>query len=180
MCPVNLNTTGAPVILLLKIVILFFVSAWSPISTALPSDREQKLYIVADSYLLNYKTGIDTYEGNVKMDQGSTHLIADKVITEKNKQRKIISAIAYGIKNLAEFKTLPKEGDDIFHAKAKVIMFYPTTSIVTLEDNVKVTQGENSFEGPIVVYHMKNQIVSTPPSKRGRATVIIDTKPSKS
>lgn len=147
---------------------------------ALPSDREQLMHIDADSYELNYKTGIDVYEGNVKVDQGTTHLIADRLVTEKNKNRKMISAIAYGLAELAEFTTIPKEGEEIFRAKAKVIKFYPETSIVQLEEEVMVNQGENSFHGPIIIYNMKDQVVSTPASKNGRATIIINTKQMKS
>jgi len=147
---------------------------------ALPADREKKLHIIADSYELNYKTGKDIYEGHVKVDQGTTHLTADRLVTEKDKNRKIISAIAYGIQQLAEFSTLPKEGEEMFHAKAKLIIFYPVVSSVRLEDEVVVTQGKNSFHGPIIIYNMKDQIVSTPPSKNGRATIIIDANQLKS
>src|SRR4029079_3102275 len=95
---------------------------------ALPNDSEQPMKIVADSSLFNYKTGIDTYEGNVKIDQGTSHLIADRLITKKNKQHKMIEAIATGIKKLAEYSTIPKTGDAPLNAKAKIIKFYPLTS----------------------------------------------------
>jgi lipopolysaccharide export system protein LptA len=150
------------------------------VTFALPDDSEKTLHIVANSYIFNYKTGIDEYEGDVKVDQGSTHLIADRVVTEKDKERKIISAIAYGLVNPAEFSTTPRKGDIPFHAKAKVIKFYPPASLVELEENVIVTQGENSFQGPIIVYNMKDQIVTTPASEKGRATIIIDPKQLKS
>jgi lipopolysaccharide export system protein LptA len=159
---------------------LFCLLFFSGVVFALPNDREQLMHVDADSYELNYKTGIDIYEGNVKVDQGTTHLVADRVVTEKNKDRKMISAIAYGHDQLAEFTTIPKEGEEVFHAKAKVIKFYPETSLVQLEENVIVTQGENSFHGPIILYNMKDQIVSTPASANGRATIIINTKQMKS
>lgn len=159
--------------------LLFFTLFILGNAYALPTDREQLMHIDADSYELNYKTGIDVYEGNVKVDQGTTHLIADRLVTEKNKDRKMISAIAYGTNQLAEFTTIPKEGEEVFHAKAKVIKFYPETSLVQLEEEVMVTQGENSFHGPIILYNMKEQIVSTPASQNGRATIIINAKQMK-
>jgi len=147
---------------------------------ALPSDREQTLHIFANSSFFNYKTGIDIYEGDVKVDQGSTHLTGDRLITKKNAKRKIISAIAYGIKKRAIFKTEPKSGDKPLIAMAKIIKLYPETSLVMLEEDVNVAQGENSFHGPIIIYNMKDQVVSIPPSKNGRATIIINPKPLKS
>ncbi len=160
------------------IYILLFIFCQSAL--ALPNDSEQPMKIVADSSLFNYKTGIDTYEGNVKVDQGTTHLVADKLVTEKNKQHKIILATAYGVHHLAELITLPSLGAQILHAKAAIIKFYPSTSKLILEKNVFVTQGKNSFHGSLIIYNMKDQMVAAPASKNGRATIVIDTKPQKS
>lgn len=147
---------------------------------ALPNDGEQPMKIIADASLFNYKTGIDTYEGNVKVDQGTTHLLADKLVTEKNEHHKIISAIAYGTRHLAELTTLPSLDAKILHATSNIIKFYPSTSILILEDNVVVTQGENSFHGSLIIYNMKEQMVAAPASKNGRATIVIDAKTQKS
>ena len=141
---------------------------------ALPADSEKTMSIVALSSLFNYKTGTNTYEGDVKIDQGSTHLTADRVVTQNNDHHKIDTATAYGIQKLAEYITLPKDGDLPFHAKAKVIKFFPATSIVILEGDVVVTQGENSFQGPLIIYNMKDQVVTAPASKLGRATIVIE------
>jgi lipopolysaccharide export system protein LptA len=155
----------------LWITILLSFCAW-----ALPEDSEQPMHIVSDSSLFNYKTGQDIYEGNVRIDQGTSHLTADRLVTQKDKKHKIISAIAYGIKTPAIYITIPKPGDLIMHAAAKTISFYPPTSTVVLENEVVVTQGENNFHGQHIIYNMKDQIVSAPPSKNGRATIVIESK----
>jgi lipopolysaccharide export system protein LptA len=162
----------------LLFIFLFFM--FYQTAAALPNDGEKPMKIVADASLFNYKTGIDTYEGNVKVDQGTTHLIADKLVTEKNEHHKIISAIAYGTHHLAELTTLPSVDAKILHAKSNIIKFYPSTSILVLEDNVMVTQGENSFHGSLIIYNMKEQMVAAPASKNGRATIVIDAKTQKS
>ncbi len=141
---------------------------------SLQEDQEKPFNIVADSSTFNYKTGIDIYEGNVKVDQGTSHLIADRLVTQKNKQHKMIEAIATGVKKLAEYSTVPKIGDPMLNAKAKIIKFYPPTAIVILEQNVVVTQKENSFHGPRIIYNIKDQVVTAPASKEGRATIIIE------
>jgi len=148
----------------------------SPLALGLPDDSQKPMHIVADSSLFNYKTGKDIYEGDVKIDQGTSHLTADRVITQKNKQHKIISAIATGIKTVATFETIPKLGDLVMHTEAKTISFYPPTSIVIFENDVVVTQGENNFHGQHIIYNMKDQIVSAPASKNGRATIVIESK----
>lgn len=144
------------------------------IAFALPDDSEQIMHIIADTSAFDYKGGQSTYEGNVKVDQGSSHLTADRVVTKNNAQHKIEEAIAYGTNKLAEYTTLPKPGDAVFHAKANVIKFYPPKSMIILEGKVLVTQGDNSFNGPLIIYNIKDQTVIAPASKGGRATIIID------
>jgi lipopolysaccharide export system protein LptA len=156
---------------LLKYLVFLFL----PLSVyALPEDRDQAMNIVADASLFNYKTGINTYEGNVKIDQGTTHLLADRLTTKSDTRHKMIEATAYGIKKIAEYTTLPKKGDLPLHAKANIIRFFPPKATVILEGNVVVTQGENSFHGPVIIYNMKDQIVTAPASQNGHATIIIE------
>lgn len=137
-------------------------------------DDKQTLKISADSSMFNFNTGENIYEGNVQVIQDTTHLNADKIITKNNKEHKIIEAKAFGGTKLAEYSTIPKPGDPIFKATAKIITFYPPTFTVVLEGNVKVTQGENSFQGPLILYNMKDQIVTAPASKIGQATFMIE------
>lgn len=156
------------------LLILFCALFFSATSFALSSDNDKPMQIVADSTLINYKTGVYTYEGNVKIVQGTTQLIADRVITKNNSNHKMEEAIAYGLKKVAEYSTIPKEGDQLMHASAKIIRFFPPKSTIELEDTVLVTQGENSFQGPFITYNMKDQVVTAPESKGGRATIIIE------
>ncbi len=166
--------------LALKYFVLFFCVFYPIFAAALAEDREKTLHIVADSYEFNYKTGLDIYEGHVKVDQGTTHLTADRLITQKNKQHKVIYAIAYGFHELAEYITIPKPGDLELHAKAKVIKYYPSTSIIILDKNVAVHQGQNSFQGAHIIYNMQEQTVSAPASKSGRSTIVIEPSQLKS
>ncbi len=148
-------------------------------AAALEEDQDKPFNIIADSSIFNYKSGTDIYEGNVKVDQGTSHLTADRLVTQKNKQHKMISAIATGIHTLAEYSTVPKLGDPILMAKARIITFYPPTATVVLEQDVLVTQRENSFHGPRIIYNIKDQVVTAPASKEGRATITIEPEPLK-
>lgn len=140
---------------------------------ALSEDSQQPIHIAADASQFNYKSGVNHYEGNVKIDQGTQHVIADRVVTTNNAKHKIETAIAYGLKQPAVYTTIPKAGDAVFEAKADIIKFFPTKSTIILVGNVIVTQGENSFHGPLIIYNTKDQIVTAPASDVGRATIII-------
>lgn len=157
---------------LIFILLLSASSAW-----ALPEDSNQSMHISADSTFFNYKSGFNVYEGNVSVIQGETRLTADKLTTQSNDKRKIEVAIAYGLHQPAHYWTIPKKGDAPFHARASTIKFFPQKSNVILEGNAIVTQGNNSFNGAEILYNIKDQIVSSPATKKGRATIIIE--PSK-
>ena len=141
---------------------------------ALPDDSQKNMHIIANSTLLNYKSGFNTYEGDVKMDQGETRLSADRVTTQNNAQHKIEEAVAYGTSQLAHYWTVPRRGDPVFHARAKIIKFYPLKASVVLQGDVVVTQGENSFRGPEIIYNIKDQTVLSPATQKGRSTIIIE------
>lgn len=152
---------------------LFIILLLPIAGLALPDDNQKPLNVVADSYALNFKTRTNVYEGNVKINQGSTELKTDRLITKSNAQHKMEEAIAYSLEHLSEYSTIPKQGDKLFKAKAKIIKFYPLQSLVQLEGDVVVIQGDNSFHGPVIIYNMKNQTVTAPHNKGGRATILI-------
>lgn len=154
------------------IFVILFSFSYSLFAFALPEDNKEKVYIVADSTIYNYKTGNNIFEGHVKVDQGTTHITADRLVTKNNKQRKIQEAIAYGLQDLAHYWTLPKAGDPEVHAHAKVIKFYPIESNITLEQNVTVTQGENSFQGELILYNRNDQTITVPAAQNGRAVLV--------
>lgn len=139
---------------------------------ALSSDSKEKLFITADTTIYNYKTGLNIYAGHVKVDQGTTHIVADRLTTRTNLQHKIREAIAYGEKEQAHYWTIPKLGDEPLHAKAKIIKFYPIDDNVILEKNVLVKQKENSFQGELIVYNMDEQTITVPATKTGRAVIV--------
>lgn len=159
----------------LSTLILLFLSllllATQP-SLSLPSDSKQKVFIGADSSIYNYKTGFTTFEGNVQVDQGTTHITADKLTTKSDVGHKISEAIAYGTKGLAHYWTLSKPSEPEIHAYAKVIKFYPALSNVTLENQVNVTQGENSFHGELIHYNSNDQTIIVPASNKGRSVIV--------
>lgn len=151
---------------------IFLMMIIAQLSFALPEDTQKKLNIVSDTWTYNYKEGTSVFEGNVIVDQGTTHITADKLTTKNNAKHEIQEAIAYGKQHLVHYWTLPKIGDAELHAHAKIIRYYPIESHVTLEKEVVVTQKENSFRGDVIHYSMNDQNITVPPTKNGRAILI--------
>jgi len=156
----------------IKISLFFIFIFLFSSSFALPKDRNEKIFIVADSSTFNYKTGVNVFEGHVKADQGSTHIIADKIITKSNTKHEIQEVIAIGETHLAQYSTLPKPDELMVKASSKIIRYYPMESNVIFENEVHVVQGENDFKGQKILYNMNEEIITVPPSTTGRAILI--------
>jgi lipopolysaccharide export system protein LptA len=162
----------------LSALLLFLVLGLSSFqSFSLSSDKNSTVHITADQSTYNYKTGVNTFEGNVKVDQGTTHLTSDRLITHNNSQHKIEVAIATSLASTSHYWTTPKAGETEMHAYAKIIRFYPQVSNVTLEQSVTLKQGENSFQGELIHYNNRDQTVTVPGMKTNRAVIIY--KPDK-
>lgn len=144
----------------------------SGIVHALPEDSKEKVYVKADKSTYNLKTHFNVFEGHVKVDQGSTHILADKLTTKSNDQFKIIEAIAYGTAQPAHYWTIPKQGDQELHTYAEIIKFYPIQSNVVFEKNVTLKQGENSFQGQLILYNMRDLTVTVPESNNSRSVLV--------
>lgn len=140
-------------------------------ASALNSDKQQPAYIQADSATLNHKTGICIYRGNVKLTQGTTIITADILTIYTNAKNQLKQAKAEG--KLATYSTLPDNSTLQFMAVAETINYNPLTAYVELIGQAKATQGADIFAGPQINYDVKQQIVTTPRSKQGRTTIVI-------
>jgi lipopolysaccharide export system protein LptA len=164
---------------LLAMTMVILLSIINPITVfALPQDKKEKIFIVADSTVYNYKTRINVFTGHVKIDQGTTHITADKLITKSNAAHQIEEALAYGLETLAHYWTTPKTDEPEIHARAKIIKFYPIDSNIILEQQVLMTQADNSFQGQMILYNTITQTITVPASSQGRATLIYHPKKS--
>lgn len=155
-----------------RLIILLVLSSFSSLVSALPEDSKMPLLITSDTSTYNYKTGVRTFVGHVKADQGTSHLLADKLITKNNQQNKISAAIAYGYESPAHYWTLPTRDGKEVHAYATIIKLFPLTSTVTLEQNVTITQGENSFHGELIHLNRNEETIIVPATQKGRALLV--------
>lgn len=152
----------------------FTLSITPTFAFALSSDKTKPLHITADDVNFNHKTGITVFHGNVKMDQGSTHLTGDTVTVYSDTAGNIIKIIALGNKNTrAEYITLPDQQKDVMNAKADSILYTPPKNLAVLLGHGDVTQGMNSFAGPHIIYDIQKQTVLTMPSEKNVQTVIV-------
>ncbi len=145
---------------------------------ALESDRNQPIYLEADSVFIDSAKGISTYEGAVRLSQGSLLIEAD----------------------WAEIKK-PAEAITQVHAKGKPVTFRQQSEIagrnirgnalrinydldsgnLTLTGSAQLWQGDDQFKGEHIVYDYRNKRVKAEGSGEAgdRVHVIIQPKGDK-
>lgn len=159
---------------MVKLGILLFSLLLCQSALALPEDKEKLMILTADEVDLNQQSHRGTYNGKVRIDQGSTHLRAAHAITEGDKNNKLILAIAQGnTEKPAHCWTQPASDKPILHAYANTIRYYPERHIIELIGNALVKQGNNSFAAAKITYDTLKQHVLSQNAGVQRAKIII-------
>lgn len=152
----------------LFLILPFLLSTWA---MAASSDKLQTAYVKAHQTTLNYKTKTGIYIGQVKMTQGTTTILADRITTYFNKNDQLEKAVAIG--KLASYTTLPDNSKLPFTASGEIINYYPIQGYVELIGQAKATQGNDSLAGPHIKYNINQQTVISLPVSTGHTTIII-------
>ncbi len=130
--------------------------AATPGAMALPDDRDQPIRIEADEALRDEKQGFTRYEGNVKMDQGSLHIEADR-ITVYHDQREADRIIAEG--NPASLQQQPEPDKGLVKARARLIEYFKSEDRIRLSDGANIEQEGSIVTGDSIDYYITEQLV---------------------
>jgi len=125
-------------------------------SQALPEDRDQPIRITADQALRDEKQGFTVYSGNVKMDQGSLHIDAEK-ITIYHAEDEADRIVAEG--SPAHLQQQPEPEKPLMHAEAQIIEYFKAEERVQLRDAAKIEQDGSIVTGDTIDYFIAEQLV---------------------
>lgn len=146
-------------------------------SQALDSDHTQPMYLMADTAQLNQQTNAGIYQGNVRLDQGTTHLTADYATTLTDQDNTLITATAQGNDHeRAHYWTLTDPDKPELHARAERIEYQAAENKIYLIGNAEVIQGEDSYFAPLIEYDTVADEVISPPHEEGRTVIIYQNK----
>lgn len=123
---------------------------------ALPDDRDQPIRIEADEALRDEKQGFTRYEGNVKMDQGSLHIEADR-ITVYHDQRQADRIIAEG--SPASLQQQPEPDKGLVKAQAGMIEYFKSEDRIRLSQRANIEQEGSIVTGDSIDYYITEQLV---------------------
>jgi len=162
-----------------RLLALLLALGLSPALPALPSDREQPIYIEADSVEIDDARGISIYRGNVHYTQGSTELTADEA-TVYSEQRKLKKLVAKG--HPARYTTLPEGKQEKITAEALTIIYLADREVYEFHEKAQLWYKGNEFFGAFISYDAQRDVVNAHKEKSGeeRVRVIIMPETKKS
>ena len=138
---------------------------------ALKSDRTKPVRISAQKALINEKTGISTYTGNVVVIQGTLKITAH-VLTVYQKNRRLHRIVASG--SPATFRQRPDNKPADIKGRARNMEYLAHKNIVILKNRASLKQGGNTFRSNHIIYDLgTDQVKAAPGSGKGRVNITI-------
>lgn len=141
---------------------------------ALLSDREQEVYVEADTADLDEANGIGIYRGDVLIKQGTMEIRGDEV-TIKTKDRKFSSLTSVGVP--AKFQQQLELNQSPVFGDAKHIHYSVADGILTMRKEAKLTRDGDVFTGNYLRYDTVNEKVKARRAEDGSERIKIIIQP---
>lgn len=149
---------------------------------ALTSDRHQSIHIQADSAVVDDKTGLSSYKGNVVVNQGTLQITAGEIqVTSKgNHVTKVVASSNKKTGKLAHYQQLPDDSKQLVQADAQQITWLVEERQLQLDGNATIRQSrDSSFSGAMIHYDVDNGTVTAQSSKKSQVETIFKPTPRK-
>ncbi len=148
------------------------LSALPVVAWGLSTDSDQPMVIEADSAELDDRSGVSTYQGNVRIVQGTMELTGDKLTVHMENDR-VNRVLVDG--SPATYKQRPDGKTQDVNASARHMEYYTDPEKVTLENDARVEQNGDTLSGERIIYDIaKNQVSAdggSKPDRRVRITL---------
>jgi len=159
----------------IKSVIVTAILLLTPLSAySLSTDKDQPMDIEADRVDIDDRTGLNTFQGNVVVTQGTIRLNAD-IVTVYKKKNDVSKVIAKG--QPAVYKQRPDKKKEYVIAEARQIEYLAIKGKILLINDAKITQGKDTFTGNHIEYDIKKDLVLARKSPTGGSRVKITIQP---
>ena len=136
-----------------RLVAALLLAGAAPIH-ALSTDSEQPIDIVADGAEHDDARRMTTYRGNVVIDQGSLHIIADTVVVLFDAHDRVIKITSAGAPT--HFRQLPDGETDYRKAWARQMEYFPEQDLINLSGEARYEKDGNHVQADRLVYDSLN------------------------
>ena len=120
-------------------------------------DSDTPIKVSADNARLDDGKGIATYTGEVELEQGNTHLTADRVVLYRT-QEGLSRIEASG--SPARYRQPTRGGEGETDARAMNITWSATDNQLTFERDAVIEQNGNLFRGDVIHYDTAARVVT--------------------
>lgn len=139
-----------PKFLKLLLLVLLLVA---PLASALESDRQQKVDVIADNLDHDDKKGVTTLTGNVELEQGTLKIDAQRAILYR--ESGVLTRVEiFG--GPAHLEQVMDEDQGLMKARANYMDYLIGPQTLAMRDNVVVDQGQRRLTGDEIDYDMAN------------------------
>jgi lipopolysaccharide export system protein LptA len=159
---------------LLKAIVLGILStnAW-----ALSTDSEQPVYIDSDSQTLDMKSNEVTFEGDVKLVQGSIELEADKVIVERDPTTGTITSIeSFG--KPAKFRQETDDGKEL-RGRALELYYDMSKDQLLMIKEAQLMQDDSVIKGDKIRYQIDTETMVADGGNGTRVSTVLQPQAQK-
>lgn len=137
---------------------------------ALEEDKNQPINIQADRAKLSEAAGTAVYTGSVELNQGTLTIQCDQ-LTLFNANGGVSKVEAQG--SPAFYTQLLDKDKPPVEAVAKNIVYLPQEEKIILTHEAKVSQGLNEFQGELIEYNLKKQLLTATGQSKNRVRMIL-------
>lgn len=159
-----------------RLLLALLLSAALPAALAEKADSSKPIEVNADSAALDQKQGINVFEGNVVITQGTLTLRAEKTTATRDAggRQKLLAT-----GNPVQFRQKLDGQNEYVDGRAARVDYDSANNTVVLTGKAVVTRGKDMVSGEVIsyntvteVYQVKGQAAgSTAP--KGRVTIIL-------
>jgi lipopolysaccharide export system protein LptA len=137
---------------LLKVALLCIISTNA---LALSNDSEQPVYIDSDSQKLDMKSNQVTFEGDVKLVQGSIEVNAEKIVVVRDAETGTITSI----QSFGEPTTFRQETDDgkELRGQALELLYSMSNNQLTMTKQAQLMQDDSLIKGDTIRYQIDTE-----------------------
>ena len=138
----------------------------SPAVHAEKADREKPMNIEADRMTVDDRNKVQTFEGRVKMTQGTLVILANKVVVTQDADGYQKGVATNGEGGLARFRQKREGRDEYIDGEAERIEYYNRTDKAQLFQRAYMKNGKDEVRGQYIEYdgYTENYLVTNGPN----------------
>jgi lipopolysaccharide export system protein LptA len=137
------------------------------------ADLKDAMLLHANQALFNQQAHLGVFNGNVVIDQGVTHIHSTEARIELDVQNKLQHVKLTGTKNIPVHYASVMQNKSKVNAYADVMQYFPEKHRIQFIGNAKLTQNNNFFSAPMIIYDTLSQHIVSSSKGIVRTTIVI-------